>query len=78
MSVPISTCLVLKAAKGDACAFDVLVSRFKNYKKFGSMSVFPCKCIPPCEDATEEQMTTLDNRVKEAMRSKTSSSNGYG
>lgn len=63
MSVPVSVCLICKAALGDEAAFSRLVSVMKINMKHGAWTQVPCKCKPPCERPTEQQMEALNDRV---------------
>lgn len=70
MSVPLSACLISKAGMGDEQAIKQLVSAMAVNEKYGSFSVFPCACNPPCPQLTQEQATKLNNLVKAALKAK--------
>lgn len=65
MSMPISACMVMKAAKGDEDAYKHLIDAYTINLKCGHYTTFPCRCDPPCELPTEEQLKKLQARVDE-------------
>jgi hypothetical protein len=62
VSIPISQCLVNKAACGDEKSYLDLVEKFKVNMLYGHWSVIPCRCNPQCE-ATQEQIDILNSRL---------------
>ena len=70
MSLPISTCDVYRAAKGDEEAYQRLVHAFEVNVVCGHYSQFPCMCNPPCELCTEEQGIALNTRLAEQFKDK--------
>jgi len=64
MSIPISQCLIFKAAKGDDAAYRKLVSRSKTNFRCGRFSLYACGCEPPCEWPTTEQFEALERRLE--------------
>jgi hypothetical protein len=63
MSIPISSCVVYKAALGDEQAYESLVNAYKINLACGHYSRFGCSCNPPCEVPTKEQMEVLQKRL---------------
>jgi hypothetical protein len=64
MSVPVSACLVNKAAKGDEQAYERLKSIMFINLECGHWTYCGCVHEPPCEPASEEQFETVDTRLK--------------
>jgi hypothetical protein len=64
MSIPISTCLTVKAAKGDEAAFEKLANAMKVNMQYGHWSQYPCDCDPKC-DCTDEELAALNDRLAE-------------
>lgn len=67
MSIPISFCLVSKAALGDEEAFGRLKDVMKINIKQGHWSQGGCHHQPPCPQPTEEQVTALNMKLAEAI-----------
>jgi len=67
MSVPISECVVLKAAVGDALSLERLVLSMQFNKKAGHYDLIPCTCNPHCPVPTAEQLVALHCKVTEAL-----------
>jgi len=64
MSMPISGCLISKAACGDEEAYKELIDVYTtNMKYYGHWTTFACRCDPPCAEPTKEQIDELDVRV---------------
>jgi hypothetical protein len=61
--VPISACLIFKAAKGDAEAYESLLRAMRTNARFGSITKSSCSCQPPCEPATQEQLNLLNKNI---------------
>jgi hypothetical protein len=70
MSMPITACLIAKAVN-DQAAYAELLSRWRFNKRCGAMSVWPCRCNPPCPVPTEEQLIALEERLEIDMAGKT-------
>lgn len=66
MSIPITACLVSKAARGDQAAYAELRRRWLYNQDFGAFSIWPCKCDPPCPEVTEEQVAALSRQIEAA------------
>ena len=64
MSIPISWCLIQKAAKGNEDSYQEYVKRMKVNMAFGSHSIFPCYHDPVCEMASKEEIDKLNMRLK--------------
>ena len=64
MSQPISACSVYKAARGDEEAFKWLVQAMDYNMKCGHWSENPCRCNPPCEKPTVQQLEDCKERLK--------------
>ena len=60
MSIPITECLVSKAAKGDADAINRLYGRMKRNVEHGSFSTYPCVCDPRCPQPSDEEIEALE------------------
>ena len=73
MSMPLSQCLISKAALGDEAMFNELVSRMKYNLRWGAYSTFPCRCDPPCPRPTIEQIEKLNERMDVALKDEPSS-----
>lgn len=67
MSIPISECLVHKAALGDAGAFDTLLDDLRSHVACGHGSYFQCPHDPPCPRASEESVHATWARLFEKM-----------
>lgn len=63
MSVPVSYCLIAKAAAGDDAAYQSLLAAMRINMKCGHYSTFPCNCDPPCAEVTKEQGEALNQRL---------------
>ena len=62
-------CRVYKASLGDEDEFAALVEDMKfNLHWGGVWSRFPCKCDPPCEIPTEQQMNDFNDRLNDQIR----------
>lgn len=59
MSIPISACLVFKAARNQGDARKRLQERIDYNKKHGAFSTWPCRHEPPCEIPTDDQIADL-------------------
>lgn len=53
MSLPLSMCTFIAAAKGDEEANKIVIDRYRQ----PAFTFWPCECEPRCEHPTEEQMT---------------------
>jgi hypothetical protein len=67
MSLPVSACLISRAAEGDPDAFRALVLRMHANLKCGHFTLGGCSHTPPCPIPTEQQMIALDARLIEAL-----------
>ena len=63
MSIPISKCLIYKAATGNEPAFKRLAGALEYNISKGSFTLAPCQCTPPCAVATDTQLSDLDTRL---------------
>lgn len=68
MSQPISVCSIYKAAKGDEKTRDSLFKAMNYNRRYGHWTQFPCKCNPPCEIPTKEQIDLLNEQFKEFIK----------
>ncbi len=59
MSIPISACLLAKAAFDSPGARERLAERAAYNKKFGGFSFWPCEHEPPCPEPSAEQLHAL-------------------
>lgn len=66
MSIPISYCSVVRAAK-DADAFNRLVNMMRFNLKFGAFSQFPCRCEPQCE-CSDEELDAMNDKLTAALK----------
>ncbi len=64
MSVPLSQCLIAKAARGDDQAYKNLRKILAINVDCGHFSIYPCKHQPACE-ATQEEIDKLQKRIDE-------------
>jgi len=67
MSIPITSCQICKAARGDEEVFDQLVKAMKVNRECGHWSQFPCQCDPPCEQPSDEQLSEFNDRMQAAL-----------
>ena len=67
MSIPISGCLVSKAAFGNEKAYARLLEAMKINMKYGHFSMGGCDCKPPCPKPTEDQIDDLNTRLAKDM-----------
>lgn len=65
MSIPISSCLLSKAARGDEAARIRLFSAMRVNAKHGAFSTLPCQCKPKCPAPTDAQVKKLDAQLEE-------------
>lgn len=63
MSIPLSSCLVSKAALGNEKAYRELVNVMRINTAFGSYTQIPCRHTPQCTAPSEEQLKTLNDRL---------------
>jgi hypothetical protein len=63
MSMPISSCLVSKAAFGNEEAYESLVKAFEINLECGHHTQFPCRCEPSCPTPTEDQLAALQKKL---------------
>lgn len=59
MSLPITACLVYKAARNEGNARDRLKYRMDYNKKHGAFSTHGCPHKPPCTPPTEAELADL-------------------
>jgi hypothetical protein len=67
VSVPITGCIISRAARGDELAFKRLVDDLAYNIGKGHFSTWPCEHSPPCPQPTMQQMTTLEDRLATAL-----------
>lgn len=65
MSVPISACLLAKAAFDAPGARKRLLERASDNRRFGAFSFWPCPHRPRCPMPTDEQLYALALEVPE-------------
>lgn len=65
MSTPISQCLIFKSAFGDEKAYKFLLDAEDYNSTQFAYTIFPCKCDPPCQKPTEEQLSSLRKRLND-------------
>lgn len=63
MSIPVSWCLIAKAASGDEMAYARLLGAMKVNVAHGAFTSVPCTHDPKCE-AADEAVTKLDARIQ--------------
>ena len=63
MSIPISACLIIRAAKGDESSYEQLIHDYTVNMECGHWTTFGCRCDPPCEQPTDEQKDELQRRL---------------
>lgn len=63
MSIPVSFCLISKAARGDGAAYARLLGYMRVNAECGHWSQFPCGHDPRCPRPTDEQVSALDARL---------------
>jgi len=63
VSIPITQCLLSKAARGNEAAYTTLLERMKYNLKIGGWSLWRCGCNPACEEPTQAQMDALNDRL---------------
>lgn len=68
MSIPVSVCLISKAAHGDEKATVELFKVMKVNIECGHYTTFPCRCAPPCPVPTSEMMARLNKRMLDVSR----------
>ena len=65
MSIPVSACLIVKAAKGDKEAIDRLKKALRYNTKQGHFSIYPCRHEERCV-ITDEEETFLLKQLEES------------
>jgi hypothetical protein len=68
MSLPLSQCLIFKAALGNQTAYNKLVEITKYNKYQGHFTLSPCIHNPPCIQPTENQLIDLATKLDEATK----------
>lgn len=63
MSVPISACLLSRAARHEPGARELLAGRAEYNKKFGAFTFFGCSHKPKCQEPTAEQLAELAEAI---------------
>ena len=63
MSIPISACLVTKAANGDEQAYSKFKAAMLKNLQHGTFSTYPCECNPRCKQPSDELLDKLQERL---------------
>ena len=68
MSIPLSYCLISKAARGDEEAYQQVKEAMIVNLRYGHWSQFPCPHDPPCPEVSQEQADAFHERMKNDLK----------